>query len=79
MPGNKPRSQYKKRRRDLHGVRPQEKNRTTDSDVVKKTTWLPLSRSSNTSNIDLTTNINFTARNDAKDSDKGPSINDVPN
>ena len=38
MPGNKPRSQYKKRRRDLHGVRPQEKNRTTDSDVVKKTT-----------------------------------------
>ena len=75
MPGNKPRSQYKKRRRDLHGVRPQEKNRTTDSDVVKKTTWLPLSCSSSTSNIDF----NFTARNDAKDSDKGPSINDVPN
>ena len=75
MPGNKPRSQYKKRRRDLRGVRPQEKNRTTDSDVVKKTTWLPLSRSSSTSNIDF----NFTARNDAKDSDKGPSINDVPN
>ena len=75
MPGNKPRSQYKKRRRDLHGVRPQEKNRTTDSDVVKKTTWLPLSRSSSTSNIDF----NFTAINDAKDSDKGPSINDVTN
>ena len=36
MPGNTPRSQYKKKRRGFYGVRPQEKNRTTDSDMVKE-------------------------------------------
>ena len=35
MPGNKHRSQYKKRR-GFYGVRAQEKNRTTDSDLVKE-------------------------------------------
>ena len=31
MPGNKPRSQYKKKQSDFYGKSPQEKNRTTDS------------------------------------------------
>ena len=66
MPGNKPRSQHKKKRRGFYGVRPQEKNRATDSDVVKEKNMAPsLSRSSNTGN----TNFNCSARNDAKDND----------
>ena len=66
MPGNKPRSQYKKKRWDFYGVRPQEKNRPTDSDVVKVNNMAAsLSSSSNTGNIDF----NFSARNDAEDSD----------
>ena len=36
MSGNKPRSQYKKKRRRFYGLRPQGKNRATDSDVVKE-------------------------------------------
>ena len=36
MPGNKPRSQYRKKWRGFYVVRPPEKNRTTDSDVVKE-------------------------------------------
>ena len=64
MPGNKPRSQHKKKRRGFYGVTPQEKNRATDSDVVKeKDMAASLSRSSNTGNIDF----NCSARNDAKD------------
>ena len=31
MPRNKPGSQYKKKRSDFYGKRPQEKNRITDS------------------------------------------------
>ena len=36
MPGNKHRSQYKKKRRGFYGVRVQEKNSTTDGDLVKE-------------------------------------------
>ena len=36
MPGNKPRNQYKKKRKHFHGVRPQENSRTTESDMVKE-------------------------------------------
>ena len=62
MPGYKPRSQYMKKRRGFYGVTPQEINRTTDSDMVKKNKMATsLSSSSNT--------FNFYARNDAKDSD----------
>ena len=35
----------------FYGVKPQEKNRTTDSDMWLKKTWLSLSSSSNTGNI----------------------------
>ena len=66
MPDNKPRSQYKKKRRGFCGVISQEMNRTTDSDVVKENNMAAtLSSLSNTGNIDF----NFSARNDAKDSD----------
>ena len=66
MPGNKPKRQYKKKRRGFYGVIPQEKNRTIDSDVVKESNMADsLSSSPSTSNIDF----NFSARNDAKDSD----------
>ena len=66
MPGNKPRRQYKKKRRGFYGVGPQEKNRTSCSDMVKESNMAAsLSSSSNTGNIDF----NFNARNDAKDSD----------
>ena len=60
MPGNKPRSQYKKKGRGFYGVRPQEKNRTTDSDVVKE---------NNMAASRLVRLSSFSVRNYAKDSD----------
>ena len=66
MLGNKPRSPCKKKLSGFYGVRTQEKNRTTNSDVVKENNMATsLSSSSNTANIDF----NFSARSDAKDSD----------
>ena len=66
MPGNKSRSQYKKKRSGFYGVRPQEKNRTTDSDVVEENNMAAsLTSSCNTGDTDF----NISASSDAKDRD----------